>query len=61
MWNHRIVVRVRVLLDVEVLLYFATGIGEKGPLLNRGPEVVHGKDGARGDSDDLRVSLVIQF
>jgi hypothetical protein len=54
--DHRVVVRVGVLLDVEVLLDDPSGVGEEGPpgadrvaeLLQR---VVH----IGGDRDDLRV------
>jgi hypothetical protein len=51
--NHRVVVRVRVLLDAEVLLDDALGVVQKGPGgTYPEPEVVGEDKGVRGDGDE---------
>jgi hypothetical protein len=52
----RVVIRVGVLLDVEVLLHIASGIGEKRPLgADRGAELAGLDDVVGRDRDDLGV------
>src|SRR3954471_8316754 len=54
--NHRVVVRVGVLLDVEVLLDDAPGVGEEGPLgADRVAELLEGVVLVGRDRGDLRV------
>jgi hypothetical protein len=56
MRDHRVVARIRVLLDVQILLDGSPGIGQKGPLCpHRGAELLQRVVVVRRDRDDLGV------